>query len=126
MKDLVNEFLEIIGEVFSTVFGFIYDFIFEDMIDFISGIGSKIFYTFSDYVESGNFLVLILGLIVFMTLFKVVISIIRGWTYAEYNNCFQCYYQNDEYTLEFFSVQLHNLSIIYSFVPWWSYSVYSK
>lgn len=78
MKDLINEFLEIIGEVFSTVFGFIYDFIFEDMIDFISGIGSKIFYTFSDYVESGNFLVLILGLIVFMTLFKVVISIIRG------------------------------------------------
>lgn len=78
MSDLINEFLELFLDLFSSIFTFIYDFIFVGSIDFISNLGNKVYSTFSNYVQSGSFLALILGLIIFIPLLKIVINIIRG------------------------------------------------
>lgn len=82
MRALVEEFLSIIGDLFSVVFDWIYSFIFVNLGSGFLDIGKTVYSScnslFYSSIASGNFLYIILGAIVGISIFKLVIKIVRG------------------------------------------------
>lgn len=82
MRVFVEEFLSIFSGLFSSVFDWIYSFIFVNLGSGFLDIGKTVYLScnslFYSSIASGNFLYIILGAIVGISIFKLVIKIIRG------------------------------------------------